>query len=54
MKDAETKSIKLKGIIDYLYLRPSEVSNYSGLLEFAKSIDTIVIENVQNNYKIYK
>lgn len=54
MKDAETKSIKLKGIVDYLYLRPSEVSNYSGLLEFAKSIDTIVIENVKNNYKIYK
>lgn len=54
MKEAETKSIKLKGIIDYLYLRPSEVSNYSEIIKFAKSIDTIIIENEQNDYKIYK
>lgn len=54
MKDVESKSIKLKGIIDYIYLRPNEVSNYSGLLEFAKSIDVITIENEQDKYKIYK
>ncbi len=54
MKEVESKSIKLKGIINYLYLRQSEVSNYSELLEFAKSIDCIVIENEQKNYKIYK
>ncbi len=54
MKEPEAKSVKLKGIIDYMYLRPSEVSNYSSLIEFAKSIDVIIIENEQKNYKIYK
>lgn len=54
MKEAETKSIKLKGLVDYIYLRPSEVSNYSSLIEFAKSINLTIIENEQNSYKIYK
>ena len=54
MKEAETKSIKLKGVVDYIYLRPSEVSNYGSLIEFAKSINLTIIENEQNSYKIYK
>lgn len=54
MKDVDLKSIKLKNIISYIYLKESEVSNYNSLINFAKSIDVIIIEENNNTYKIYK
>lgn len=54
MKDVESKSIKLKGLVDYVFLRPSEVTNYNGIVEFSREIDAIIIENNKNSYTIYK
>ncbi len=54
MNKVESKSVKLKGIVDYVYFRPSLVTDYNGIVNFARSIDTQIIENEKNSYKMYK
>ncbi len=51
----EQKSIKLKGLVDYLFLKPSEVTNYESIVNFSRTINSIIVEENNNmTYKIYK
>lgn len=51
----EQESIKLKGLVDYLFLKPSEVTNYESIVNFSRTINSIIVEENNNmTYKIYK
>ena len=51
----EQKSIKLKGLVNYLFLKPSEVTNYESIINFSRSINATIVEEYDNGtYKIYK
>lgn len=50
----EQKSIKLKGIVDYIFLKPDKVTNLESIINFSKTINaTMILEN-NNSYKICK
>ena len=53
-KVVESKSIKMKNMIDYVFIKTSNVANYEGVVNFSKSIDCIIIEKDKNSYRIYK
>lgn len=50
----ESKSYKLKNVVDYVYFKHNKVSNYNSTIEFSKSIGVTIIENEGNAYKVYK
>lgn len=51
----EQKSIKLKGLVEYVFLKPSEVTNYKSIIDFSRTINSIIVEENDNKtYKIYK
>ena len=50
----ESKSIKLKNVIDYVYFKHNKVSNYNSIVEFSHNIGATIIENDGNTYKVYK
>lgn len=50
----ESKSLKLKGVIDYVYFKHNKVSNYNSIVEFSRNIGATIIENDGNTYKVYK
>ena len=41
-------------MIDYVFIKTSNVANYEGVVNFSKSIDCIIIEKDKNSYRIYK
>lgn len=50
----ESKSLKLKNVIDYVYFKCDQVSNYNSMIEFCHNVGTIIIENDGNSYKVFK
>ena len=50
----ESKSLKLKNVIDYVYFKHNKVSNYNSIVEFSHNIGATIIENDGNTYKVYK
>lgn len=54
MKTVESKSLKLKNIVDYVFIKTEEMINYEGVVKFARSLNSIIVENERNSYKIYK
>lgn len=53
-KSVETKSIKLRNMINYVYIKKSNVANYESVVNFSKSIECTIIEENKNSYRIYK
>lgn len=51
----EQKSIKLKGLVNYLFLKPGEVTNYESIINFSRSINATIVEEYDNGtYKMYR